>query len=77
MFRLDSIEGLVKPYEVLVAQLSISTVAGLWTIAPQEPTSVAPLVGFLYVAHSVESRRRERESWIGNEDIRGASDNDG
>jgi len=76
MFRLDSIEGLVKPYEVITAQLSISTVAALWTIAPGEVVSGVPLIGLLYVAHSVESRRREQASWIGNEEIRGATDND-
>ncbi len=72
MFRLDSLESTIKPFEVLTAQLSITSVAALWVLAPSEPVSLVPSLGLAYVVHSVHSRKQEAESWVGNDEIEGA-----
>ncbi|MFC7077765.1 hypothetical protein [Haloarcula halophila] len=72
MFRLDSLEATIKPFEVLTAQISITSVAALWVISPGEPVSLLPFLGTAYVAHSVHSRHKEAEAWVGNDEVEGA-----
>lgn len=74
MFRLDSLEATIKPFEVLTAQISISTVATLWALAPGEAVSLLPSLGLAYVVHSIHSRKKKSESWVGNGDIEGVQD---
>ena len=76
MFRLDSLEATIKPFEVLTAQISISTVAALWALAPGEWVSLLPALGLAYVVHSVHSRKQAAESWVGNDEIERAGDSE-
>ncbi|WP_262174993.1 hypothetical protein [Haloarcula laminariae] len=74
MFRLDSLEATIKPFEVLTAQISVSSVAALWALAPGEWVSLLPSLGLAYVVHSVHTRKKESEAWVGNGDIEGVQD---
>jgi len=76
----QDIDELLDSHQVIVMQIAVAAASLAWLVADytggSKIAALAPLLGVVWVAYRVQTRKNEIESWYGNDDLETEVSND-